>query len=88
MSKDDQHFQLSVLDNGIGITEEDFEKIFQMFSRASERSSTGGLGLYLVKLVSNKLGGDVTAHRDPEGYTEFRVVIPVAPESKNLSQEA
>ena len=38
-----------VIDNGIGISESSPGKLFQMFSRASERSETGGIGLYITK---------------------------------------
>jgi signal transduction histidine kinase len=74
-----QELILTVQDNGIGISQDDSEKIFRMFSRASERSSTGGLGLYLVKLAVSRLGGQVSAHRTDEGFTEFRVVLPLYP---------
>ncbi len=41
-----------VMDNGVGISQMNREKIFQMFVRASERSETGGIGLYLAKLAT------------------------------------
>jgi signal transduction histidine kinase len=67
---------VSVIDNGIGIAEAKPDKIFQMFSRASERSGTGGIGLYLSKLATEKLGGQIHLRTTPEGYTEFYVVFP------------
>ena len=67
---------VSVVDNGIGIKEAKPDKIFQMFSRASERSGTGGIGLYLSKLATEKLGGQIHLRTTPEGYTEFFVSIP------------
>ncbi len=67
---------ISVVDNGIGIAEAKPDKIFQMFSRASERSGTGGIGLYLTKLATEKLGGAIQLQYTPEGYTEFYVSLP------------
>jgi signal transduction histidine kinase len=67
---------ISVVDNGIGIAEAKPDKIFQMFSRASERSGTGGIGLYLSKLATEKLGGQIHLLTTPESYTEFYVVLP------------
>ena len=67
---------VSVIDNGIGIAEAKPDKIFQMFSRASERSGTGGIGLYLSKLATEKLGGQIHLRTTPEGYTEFYVAFP------------
>ena len=66
-----------VMDNGVGIAQMDREKIFQMFVRASERSETGGIGLYLAKLATEKLGGDITLISTDEKYTEFIVRFPV-----------
>ncbi|MEQ9414775.1 MAG: tetratricopeptide repeat-containing sensor histidine kinase [Cyclobacteriaceae bacterium] len=65
-----------VIDNGIGIDEESKEKIFQLFVRASERSDSGGIGLYLSKLATIKLGGDIHVSTSEEGYTVFKVLFP------------
>jgi signal transduction histidine kinase len=69
---------LKVVDNGIGVRESDPEKLFQIFSRGSERSETGGIGLYITKTASEKLGGTVTLNTTAEGYTEFLVKLPLA----------
>ena len=47
-----------------------------MFVRASERSETGGIGLYLAKLATEKLGGDINLISTDEKYTEFIVRFP------------
>ena len=70
---------INVVDNGIGISEVHPDKIFQMFSRASERSQTGGIGLYITKTAAEKLGGSVHLKTTPEGYTEFYVRLPNTP---------
>lgn len=71
-----QNVSIHVIDNGIGISEVHPDKIFQMFSRASERSETGGIGLYITKTAAEKLGGNVNLKTTPEGYTEFFVTLP------------
>lgn len=68
-----------VIDNGIGISESSPGKLFQMFSRASERSETGGIGLYITKTATEKIGGKVGLLTTPEGYTEFYVIFPATP---------
>jgi signal transduction histidine kinase/Tfp pilus assembly protein PilF len=68
---------MKVIDNGIGIAQPDTSKLFKMFSRGSERSQTGGIGLYLSKLAAEKLGGRIEIHTTHEGYTEFEVIFPV-----------
>src|SRR5690606_7682988 len=72
----DDHVSIHVVDNGIGISQVHPDKIFQMFSRASERSETGGIGLYITKTAAEKLGGNVNLKTTPEGYTEFFVTLP------------
>ncbi|NJN41115.1 MAG: sensor histidine kinase [Flammeovirgaceae bacterium] len=67
---------IRVIDNGIGIKHIDKEKIFQMFVRASQRSDTGGIGLYLSKLATEKLDGVIDLRTTKEGYTEFIVKLP------------
>lgn len=68
--------KISVIDNGIGIQERDPQKLFQMFVRASERSESGGIGLYLTKLASERLYARVDFSTTPEKYTQFTVTIP------------
>ncbi|MBL7865263.1 MAG: tetratricopeptide repeat-containing sensor histidine kinase [Cyclobacteriaceae bacterium] len=65
-----------VMDNGVGIAKMNRQKIFQMFVRASERSDTGGIGLYLAKLATEKLGGEINLISTDEKYTEFIVQFP------------
>jgi signal transduction histidine kinase len=68
---------ITVTDNGVGINEETKEKIFHMFVRASERSETGGIGLYLAKLATERLSGDIDFRTTPERLTEFTVTLPL-----------
>jgi signal transduction histidine kinase len=73
-----------VIDNGIGISESNPGKLFQMFFRASERSEIGGIGLYIVKTATAKIGGKVGLLTTPEGYTEFYVTFPVQPPNSDV----
>jgi signal transduction histidine kinase len=75
----DGHIRIRVIDNGIGISESNPGKLFRMFFRASERSETGGIGLYIVKTATSKLGGKVGLLTTPEGFTEFYVDFPPLP---------
>ncbi len=76
---DNNTVKARVIDNGIGISESSPSKLFQMFSRASERSETGGIGLYITKTATEKIGGRVGLLTTPEGYTEFYVIFPKTP---------
>jgi signal transduction histidine kinase len=68
---------LNVIDNGEGIAEGNPDKIFKMFSRGSEHSDTGGLGLHLSKRATQRLGGEINLKRSDEGYTIFEVKLPL-----------
>ncbi len=74
--KQEDSVKVSVEDNGIGMTHRSGKDIFQMFMRASERSEIGGIGLYLAKIASEKIGGEVNlVHSDTKGSL-FEVVFP------------
>jgi len=79
----DGFVKVRVVDNGIGISESNPGKLFQMFFRASERSEIGGIGLYIVKTATAKIGGKVGLLTTPEGYTEFFVLLPIHPPQSN-----
>jgi len=46
---------IAINDNGIGIDQDNKEKVFEMFYRATTLSSGTGLGLYIVKETLEKL---------------------------------
>ena len=75
--KEGMDLKISVIDNGIGISQVNPDKIFQIFSRASERSGTGGIGLYLTKTATEKIGGHIDLKTTPEGFTEFFVKFSI-----------
>ena len=77
ISRQEENVVVKVMDNGVGINTETKEKIFQMFVRASERSETGGIGLYLSKLATGRLEGTIEFSSTPEKYTEFTVIFPL-----------
>jgi len=68
--------RIRVEDNGIGINPRDKDQIFHLFVRASERSETGGIGLYLSKLSTHRLGGEIILSDTSEKGTTFLVLIP------------
>ena len=74
--RENDHLELSVIDNGIGVDEKASSKIFDIFSKASEVSDTAGLGLYLVKLAVEKLDGSISHSKTADGYTKFTVELP------------
>lgn len=72
--------ELSIKDTGVGIADEDLDKLFKQFSRvANERShlvSGTGVGLYLVKNLVELHGGKVSVVSKLAKGTTFSVIFP------------
>ena len=82
---DDNFVQLSVRDDGIGIKEEDRERIFERFYQSQQSESshvTGtGIGLNLCKMIVELHHGQIEAFSRKEGKgSEFVVRIPMGKE--------
>jgi signal transduction histidine kinase/predicted metal-dependent phosphoesterase TrpH len=71
--------EISVRDTGIGIAEEDIERIFEPFYRGKNvDAETGmGLGLSFVKEVVDLHGGRVLIHSEPQKGSTFSILLPV-----------
>lgn len=84
VNKSKQNFEISVSDNGPGISYDEQERIFERFYRiqgASDRAIEGsGLGLSIVKHILNKHNASIkaTSYRG-EGST-FTICLPIIPE--------
>jgi PAS domain S-box-containing protein len=63
-------------DNGIGISEVNLSKIFEMFYRATEQSDGSGIGLYIVKNAVEKLGGQIYVTSRLGQGTRFNIILP------------
>lgn len=72
---------IKISDQGVGIKEEDFNKLFKKFSRIENHltSSTqgNGLGLYITKNLVEKMGGEISLSSKVGVGTEFRIKFPV-----------
>ena len=55
----EQFMEITVSDNGEGISEKSISKIFEMFYRGTSTSVGTGLGLYIAKEIINKLKGTI-----------------------------
>lgn len=62
-------------DNGIGITDNNKLKVFDMFYRGTSLSTGSGLGLYIVKETIEKLGGKITLESEFNKGTKFIIEI-------------
>ena len=67
---------ITITDNGIGISEEDLPKIFEMFYRASGGGDGSGLGLFIVAEAVEILEGKIDVQSKPKEGTSFTIQIP------------
>lgn len=74
-----QNSCIKVQDNGVGIDDEQIEKIFNMFYRGSSNSTGSGLGLYIVKEILDKLDGSIQVSSKRSNGTTFTLTIPNFP---------
>lgn len=74
-----EYVSIKVIDEGIGIKEEDYDKIFTKFSRIdnplTRKVQGSGLGLYITKTLVEKMGGNITV-KSSENGTTFEVLLP------------
>jgi two-component system phosphate regulon sensor histidine kinase PhoR len=81
VAKANDYLCISVKDTGIGITQEDLERIFDRFYRVKSEKTrfvTGtGLGLSIVKSIVQAHNGMVRVESDPDRGTTFYVYIPL-----------
>ena len=77
-------FVLSVLDTGVGISQDELPKIFDRFRQAdggAAREFEGsGIGLALVKEIAKLHGGTASAQSEPGKGSRFTVTIPLGKE--------
>lgn len=65
-----------IKDNGIGISPEDYEKIFRMFYRATNRNPGSGIGLYVTKDAVVRLNGNISVQSSPQEGSTFHIRFP------------
>lgn len=80
ISMSDSKLQIDIEDKGIGIKEDDQKRIFEQFFRSEEAFELypqgTGLGMYLIKLMLEKLDGTVSFQSRHTKGTTFTVYIP------------
>lgn len=67
---------VEVKDNGVGIEKSIQGKVFDMFFRGNNISKGSGLGLYLIKIVVDKLEGKIELNSEKDKGTTIRIIIP------------
>lgn len=76
---DEKWVYIDIQDNGVGISEDDLQNIFEKFYRvkndASHKIKGTGLGLYLVKYFVELHGGTIIAKSSVNAGTTFQIKL-------------
>ncbi|WP_375577573.1 HAMP domain-containing sensor histidine kinase [Marivirga tractuosa] len=72
-----EEYVITITDNGIGIPEDQQEKVFDMFYRGAQSKEGSGLGLYIVKNMLVKLKGEFNLNSQVGEGTKIELTFPV-----------
>ncbi len=76
---------LRVRDNGLGLDlKSQGENLFKLYKRFHFHTEGKGIGLYLVKMQVESLGGKISAASEVDAYTEFTISLP---KPKNVNHQ-
>lgn len=71
----EENCYIELEDNGIGMTQKVLEKAFNMFYRGSSQASGTGLGLFMVKEMLEKIGGQIDVSSAPGTGTKMFLTL-------------
>jgi len=78
--------ELTVDDNGPGVADDDYERIFQPFVSSKAPGEGTGLGLALCRKLVEAHGGTILAEKSPLGGARLRVTLPLATREKGFDK--
>ena len=89
--RDNGAVKLEVIDHGIGIGRHDQSKIFEKFYRAGDplvhNTKGSGLGLSLVRHISEAHGGDIAVESIPGRGSKFILSLPVKEVAERIPRQ-
>jgi signal transduction histidine kinase/DNA-binding response OmpR family regulator/sugar lactone lactonase YvrE len=74
---DEQHFRIVVADNGVGIRQEDQQRIFEPFFQAQDNKPGTGIGLNIVRNIVNQHHGTISVSSEVGQGATFVVTLPM-----------
>ncbi|HLZ60885.1 MAG TPA: ATP-binding protein [Ktedonosporobacter sp.] len=87
LQKEGEDYKVSVIDQGVGVSQEHFHHIFERFYRVHNTAShqyTGiGLGLYIAKAIVERHGGRIWFTNNPGSGSTFHFTLPPFPPEHN-----
>ena len=89
ISKDEHNLYICVSDDGIGISEEDKEKIFQPFFQVRQKdvNNGSGIGLHITAEYLKLCGGSITVEPNLPKGSRFICRIPIVEEETETQEK-
>lgn len=75
-SNPDDFYEFIVYDNGIGISPENHEKIFEIFQKLNPEKEGQGLGLSIVRRIVESHGCKIFVESEHGQFTKFHFTLP------------
>ena len=83
--------RITIEDNGVGISQQNQQKLFNKYSRVQETQSMNhkgtGLGLMICKQIIEQMGGSVDIESDEGQGTKFHITICLKAIDKVIDKE-
>ncbi|OIP75227.1 MAG: hybrid sensor histidine kinase/response regulator [Oscillatoriales cyanobacterium CG2_30_44_21] len=81
-AKDDQQILCTVADSGVGMTPEQTQNLFELYtksnSKLNRRSLSLGLGLYICRQIIQAHGGEIWVNSELNRGSQFYFTLPIA----------
>ncbi len=80
--RQDPYVVLQVIDKGIGISSKEISRVFDKFYRSKDVKAAdakgSGLGLTLVKHITEEHGGQIELHSEKDRGSTFSIILPLS----------
>ena len=81
-NKSEERFVLSVIDDGMGISDSNQQKIYDTFFTTKEVGKGSGMGLSISLSIIKEMGGEIQMHSKEGEGAKFDILIPTSNEDK------
>ena len=87
VAMEDMFVRVSVMDTGIGISEEKLESVFERFVKLDDFYQGAGLGLPICKMIVEQLGGEIGVRSEVGKGSTFWFILPLVVTDKAVVEK-